>query len=78
VDISSDLPQPIPSAVTTACLDPTASDTGGAVINEPVHGAGGRDLPARPIPEGRLVRPIRRLDDPEILQRVLAGLLSLQ
>lgn len=35
-------------------------------------------LPSRPAPDRQLVRTIRRLDDPEILQRVLAGLLNLQ
>jgi len=36
------------------------------------------DMPARPVPDRELVRKVRRMDDPEILQRVLAGLLNLQ
>lgn len=35
------------------------------------------DLPARPVSHCRLVHKIRRMDDPEILARVLAGLLTL-
>jgi hypothetical protein len=36
-----------------------------------------RDLPLRPVGHRYSVRQIRRLDDPEILQRVLEGLINL-
>jgi hypothetical protein len=34
-------------------------------------------LPQRPVPERLLVPIVRRMDDPEILERVLSGLLDL-
>ena len=43
----------------------------------PAAHAGPDDLPIRPVPQCRLLHQIRRMDDPEILQRVLAGLLTL-
>jgi len=36
-----------------------------------------RDLPLRPVGHRRSVRQIRHLDDPEILERVLEGLINL-
>lgn len=36
------------------------------------------DLPLRRASERRVVCPVRRMDDPEILERVLSGLLNLQ
>lgn len=47
-------------------------------MGEEREGACADGLPTRPTPDPQLVRKIRRLDDPEILQRVLAGLLSLR
>ena len=49
----------------------------GTVANE-AAGTSGGDLQKRPIPGRRLSRKMRCLDDPEVLQRVLAGLLNLQ
>ncbi len=45
-------------------------DDGEAVGNE--------ELPTRPARDRQVIHKIRRLDDPEILQRVLAGLLNLR
>lgn len=36
------------------------------------------ELPLRRALDRRVVRRIRRMDDPEILERVLAGLINLQ
>jgi hypothetical protein len=49
-----------------------------ASVSDEREGACAEDLPSRPIPGRQLARKIRRLDDPEILQRVLAGLLNLR
>ena len=40
--------------------------------------AGDGELPLRHVPDRRVLRRIRRMDDPEILERVLAGLLNLR
>jgi hypothetical protein len=48
------------------------------MISATANGESEPHLPTRPIPDRHVVRKIRRLDDPEILQRVLAGLLNLQ
>jgi hypothetical protein len=42
-----------------------------------IDDAAGDDLPTRSAPQRTVVYRIRRMDDPEILERVLAGLLSL-
>jgi hypothetical protein len=44
---------------------------------DPATDADLEDLPARPVSACRVMHKIRRMDDPEILERVLAGLLSL-
>jgi hypothetical protein len=49
----------------------------GIAVGDDREGVGNEELPTRPAPDPQLVRKIRRLDDPEILQRVLAGLLNL-
>ena len=54
-----------------------AAPSSGTEVGDEHEGASAEDLPSRPIPGHQLVRTIRRLDDPEILQRVLAGLLNL-
>jgi hypothetical protein len=48
------------------------------MISDAANGASAQDLPTRPISNRQLVRKIRSMDDPEVLQRVLAGLLNLQ
>jgi hypothetical protein len=70
-------------AVSTGCADPLSSDPlssdpVGAVVSDATNGASDQDLPARPVSNRQLVRKIRSMDDPEVLQRVLAGLLNLQ
>lgn len=55
-----------------------AADVSGIEVGDDREGAGNEELPTRPAPDRQLVRKIRRLDDPEILQRVLAGLLNLR
>jgi hypothetical protein len=47
------------------------------MVSDLTNGDNAQDLPTRPVPDRQLVHKIRRLDDPEILQRVLAGLLNL-
>ena len=69
---------PIALPVTSGCVDPATVDAGGALISAATNGESAPDLPTRPAPDRHLVRKIRRLDDPEILQRVLSGLLNLQ
>lgn len=64
-------------AVAGGSADPASGDAAGAAVAGAVDGAGAEKLPARPVPAGRPARRIRRLDDPEILQRVLAGLINL-
>jgi hypothetical protein len=54
-----------------------AGDLSGIEVSDDCEGAA-NELPTRPVPGGQLARKIRRLDDPEILQRVLAGLLNLR
>jgi hypothetical protein len=82
VDISSGAPEPAAGAnalaVSSGCANPISSDARTAGVSDTTKGAGAEDLPARPVPDHQFVRKIRRLDDPEILQRVLAGLLNLQ
>ena len=82
MDTSSGGPQSnggaIAEAVISGRLEPTSSDAGGAVVIATTSPECDQDLPVRPIPARHLVRKIRPLDDPEILQRVLAGLLNLQ
>jgi hypothetical protein len=81
VDISSDGPEPhgdVSAAVKSACVDPASADAGGAIVNDSTNGGCAQDLPMRPNSGRQLERKIRPLDDPEILQRVLAGLLRLQ
>lgn len=55
-----------------------AADLSGIGVSDGHEGAGTEELPTRPAPVRQLARKIRRLDDPEILQRVLAGLLNLR
>jgi len=82
VDYSSGMPQPnggaFALAVNSEGDDATSSDAGEAMVSDTTNGDSAEDLPTRPMPERQLVRKIRHLDDPEILQRVLAGLLNLQ
>ena len=54
------------------------ADVSGIEVGDDSEGAGNEELPTRPAPVRQLARKIRRLDDPEILQRVLAGLLNLR
>jgi hypothetical protein len=63
-------------------LSPPADE--GDVTAENIEGAGGADegepprrLPPRPVSDRLPVQRIRRMDDPEILQRVLEGLINL-
>jgi len=82
VDISSGAPEPAAGAnvlaVSSGCADPISCDARTADVSDTTKGAGAQDLPPRPVPDRQLVRKIRSMDDPEILQRVLAGLLNLQ
>jgi hypothetical protein len=81
VDISPGAPQPAGGAsalaVSSDCGDPISCDPCTAQVSDTTNGAGAQGLPPRPIPDRQLVRKIRSMDDPEILQRVLAGLLNL-
>jgi len=64
--------------VSSGCVDPSRAAAGDAMGCDTTNDAGSEELPTRPTPGHQLARKIRRLDDPEILQRVLAGLLNLQ
>jgi hypothetical protein len=67
--------------VTSSCADPgsdpATGDAGGALASDATNGAESLELPTRPVRDHQILRKVRRLDDPEILQRVLAGLLNL-
>jgi len=80
VDISPGAPQTHgaadASAATSGCAHPISNDADGAIVSDTTNGARAEELPRRQTPD-RQVRKIRRLDDPEILERVLAGLLNL-
>jgi hypothetical protein len=86
VDIPSSLPLPARDAnvlaVSSGCdplsTDPLSTDAVGALVSDATNGASAPDLPTRPISDRQLIRKIRSMDDPEVLQRVLAGLLNLQ
>jgi hypothetical protein len=80
VNYSSGMPQNggvIALAVTSGPVNAVSSDACDAMASDTTNGESAEDLPTRPIPERQLMRKIRHLDDPEILQRVLAGLLNL-
>jgi len=47
------------------------------LASEATNATGSGELPRRHVPDRQILRKIRRLDDLEILQRVLAGLVSL-
>jgi hypothetical protein len=85
--MSSSVPLPGRAAnvlgVSSGCADSLGADSlssaaVGAMISDAANGASAQDLPTRPISNRQLVRKIRSMDDPEVLQRVLAGLLNLQ
>jgi hypothetical protein len=82
VDISSGAPRPAGGAsalaISSGCIDPISCDARTAEVRDTTKGAGAQDLPSRPVPDRQLGRKIWSMDDPEILQRVLAGLLNLQ
>ena len=59
-------------AMTAAC-DADGQATG----LDPRLEAEDADLPRRPVSDSPPVRRLRRMDDPEVLERVLAGLLNL-
>ena len=40
--------------------------------------ASAADLPRRRAPDCRVIQSVRRMDDPEILERILEGLLELE
>jgi hypothetical protein len=58
-----------------ACLQAPGDADGEPAIMASTEDAA--TLPARPVSQCRALQKIRRMDDPEILERVLAGLLSL-
>jgi hypothetical protein len=55
-----------------------AADVSGIEVGDDREDVSNEELPTRPTRDRQLVRKIRRLEDPEILQRVLAGLLNLR
>ena len=55
-----------------------ARDVSATEVGDELARASEQELPARPTLDRQPARRIRRLDDPEILQRVLAGLLNLR
>jgi hypothetical protein len=57
--------------------DGVAADGDGSDDNLSPDSVAETELPVRPAPDSTLRRSIRRMDDPEILERVLAGLLDL-
>lgn len=67
----------------TKRTEETACDAGRSVLAGAADGSLSLDevavtsLPQRSMPDPTLVRRVRRMDDPEILERVLAGLLNL-
>jgi hypothetical protein len=71
----------IRSGGTAAGDAPEARDRSAADVDDNLDCAVDADLEDLPgrrrVSPGRVVHQIRRMDDPEILERVLAGLLSL-
>ncbi len=69
-------PTDSPARSADGCV--AAEDRPGAEVTAPADGrAESGELPSRPAPDLPLRRKIRRMDDPEVLERVLAGLLEL-
>jgi hypothetical protein len=57
--------------------EPSISAGSAEPASDSTNDASCAELPVRPARDRQVLRKIRRLDDPEVLRRVLAGLLNL-